>query len=308
MKREGDENMLKSKGRNKTWTARAGLSMFVLLAVFVAAVPLVFSAVGPTITNLQPTNGSFINYNTPTISANYSSDGGINVSSVKMWVDGDAVTPDSISATSVSYTPTGGPLGEGLHSVTINVSDDEGNPNSTSWSFTVDTIPPTILFTYPTPANESTNTTGFVNITVNVTDPVPGSGLVDAVNISVWDETGLYLNNINASFDGHKYYYIDNVSSPGIPLPTGTYTYKDYAKDVAGNVNVSETRVITVNEPALPWDLNNNNQVDVGDLVIVGNHFGETGTPGWIQCDFNNNGQIDVGDLVIVGNHFGGVI
>lgn len=64
----------------------------------------------------------------------------------------------------------------------------------------------------------------------------------------------------------------------------------------------------TVSIQTLPWDLNNNGQVDVGDLVIVGNHFGETGTPGWIQCDFNNNGQIDVGDLVIVGNHFGETI
>ena len=64
----------------------------------------------------------------------------------------------------------------------------------------------------------------------------------------------------------------------------------------------------TVSIQALPWDLNNNGQVDVGDLVIVGNHFGATGTPGWIQCDFNNNGQIDVGDLVIVGNHFGETI
>ena len=72
--------------------------------------------------------------------------------------------------------------------------------------------------------------------------------------------------------------------------------------------------VVTAEVELLPWDLNNNDQVDVGDLVIVGNHFGETGTPGWIipelgkTCDFNNNGQIDVGDLVIVGNHFGETI
>lgn len=303
--------MLKSKGRSKAWMAGAGLSMFVLLAVFVAAAPLVFSAAGPTITDLQPADGSFINYNSPTISANYSSDPAeINESSVKMGVDGNDVAPDSISATGVSYTPTE-PLGEGLHNVTVNVSDTADNSNSTSWLFTVDTILPMLLFTEPTPANESTNTTGYVNVTVNVTDPVPGSGLVDSVNVSIWNETGLYLDNTTFAFDGYKYYYWDNTSGiplPGIPLPNGNYTYKVYAKDVAGNMNGSETRVITVNELALPWDLNNNGQVDVGDLVIVGNHFGETGTPGWIQCDFNNNGQIDVGDLVIVGNHFGETI
>jgi hypothetical protein len=91
-------------------------------------------------------------------------------------------------------------------------------------------------------------------------------------------------------------------------LQNGLYVYKVYANDTDGNWNVSEMRVVTVNKAALPWDLNDNGQVDVGDLVIVGNHFGETGTPGWIQCDFNNNGQVDVGDLVIVGNHFGETI
>ena len=194
----------------------------------------------PTIINLLPADGSFINNAKPTISANYSDDSGINVSSIEMRIDGNIVTLDSLSETDVSYTPAAD-LDEGSHTVTVNVSDNCTNQRSTNWSFTVDTMPPTVLFISPTPANESTNTTGYVNFTVNVSDPVPGSGLEDIINVSVWNETGIYLNNKTMqAFDEHKYYYYT-------PLPNGNYTYRAYAKDVAGNTRVSETRVVTVN-------------------------------------------------------------
>ena len=203
---------------------------------------------GPTITNLQPADGSSINNNTPAICANYSDPNGINVSSVKIFVDDNDETANAtVEEDYVCYTPITA-LPDGLHNVTVNVSDNCTNPNSTSWSFTVDTAAPTIEFIPPTPANDSLNTTGCVNVTVNVTDPTPGSGLEDIINVSVWNETGMiYLNNETMqAFDEHKYYY--NVFSPdGAPLPDGNYTYKVYAKDVAGNTRVSETRVVKVN-------------------------------------------------------------
>ncbi|MCK4734873.1 MAG: hypothetical protein KAT65_20635 [Methanophagales archaeon] len=203
---------------------------------------------GPTITNLQPADGSSINNNTPAICANYSDPNGINVSSVKIFVDDNDETANAtVEEDYVCYTPITA-LPDGLHNVTVNVSDNCTNSNSISWSFTVDTIAPTIEFIPPTPANDSLNTTGCVNVTVNVTDPTPGSGLEDIINVSVWNETGMiYLNNETMqAFDEHKYYY--NVFSPdGAPLPDGNYTYKVYAKDVAGNTRVSETRVVKVN-------------------------------------------------------------
>ena len=195
----------------------------------------------PTITNLQPPDGSFINGSTPAICANYSDPSGINVSLVNIFVDDKDETANATREEDyVCYIPTTA-LSEGLHNVTVNASDNCTNPNSTSWSFTVDTVPPTIEFIDPTPANESTNTTGYVRFTVNVSDPVPGSGLEDIINVSVWNETGIYLNNETMqAFDEHKYYYYT-------PLPNGNYTYKAYAKDVAGNTGVSETRVLRMN-------------------------------------------------------------
>jgi len=135
---------------------------------------------------------------------------------------------------------------EGVTTIWYYSVDNAGNVEDTkSVDVRIDLTEPTVVFIDPTPANGSVNTTGYVNVTVEVTDPSLGSGLEDIVNISVWNETGLYLYNTTYNFNEHKYYY--NVSSPdGTPLPDGNYTYKVYAKDIAGNTGMSETRCVTV--------------------------------------------------------------
>ena len=193
----------------------------------------------PTITSLQPPDDSFINNTKPTISANYSDDSGINESSVEMRMDGSIVIPDSLSETGVSYTPAAD-LGEGLHNVTVNVSDNCANQNSTSWSFTLDTIAPTIKFIEPpTPANNTEVNISYVNVSVNVTDY--SSGIDNATVVMVWNETGYPMAEYMYAFTEGKYYCV--VSN----LKNGNYTYWVQADDIAGNMNVSETRVVTVN-------------------------------------------------------------
>jgi len=41
------------------------------------------------------------------------------------------------------------------------------------------------------------------------------------------------------------------------------------------------------------------------DLILVSQHLGESGTPGWIREDVNKDGYVDVLDLTIVGQHMG---
>jgi hypothetical protein len=53
------------------------------------------------------------------------------------------------------------------------------------------------------------------------------------------------------------------------------------------------------------WDVNQDGSIDVLDMILVGNHFGETGDPGWIAEDVKPDGSIDVLDLILIGNHFG---
>jgi hypothetical protein len=59
------------------------------------------------------------------------------------------------------------------------------------------------------------------------------------------------------------------------------------------------------NSTAPDWDLNGDHVCNIGDVVVIGLHWGETGTPGWIPEDLNNDGDINIGDVVVLGLHWG---
>jgi hypothetical protein len=90
-----------------------------------------------------PTPGSIINDNQPIMGASFMDNGtGMNVSTVRMLVDGfDITNLATITSSSITWA-TPFLLTEGLHWVNVSASDNFGNYNSTEWSFTVDTIPP----------------------------------------------------------------------------------------------------------------------------------------------------------------------
>lgn len=96
----------------------------------------------PTISDLTPAGGAFVNKGTPTISATVTDASGIDESSIVMTVNSADVSYSYESETGiVSYTPTT-TLAEGSHTVVLEVSDTVSNQAIESWSFTVDTIPP----------------------------------------------------------------------------------------------------------------------------------------------------------------------
>ena len=51
-------------------------------------------------------------------------------------------------------------------------------------------------------------------------------------------------------------------------------------------------------------DVNADTSVNVLDLVLVGQHWGETGAPGWIRADVNKDSSINVLDMVIIGQRW----
>lgn len=92
---------------------------------------------GPTISNLQPSDGSTISSTSTTISADYS-DGGSNVdqNSVVLTFDGNNETSNAtVNQNSISYDT--GTLSTGAHIVNLTVEDDLGNSNSSEWTFSV---------------------------------------------------------------------------------------------------------------------------------------------------------------------------
>jgi PKD repeat protein len=66
---------------------------------------------------------------------------------------------------------------------------------------------------------------------------------------------------------------------------------------------VFETVVLTQAQP--DWDLNGDHVCNIGDVVVIGLHWGETGDPGWIPQDINKDGVINMLDVTIVGLHWG---
>ena len=82
----------------------------------------------------------------------------------------------------------------------------------------------------------------------------------------------------------------------------GSYQVYFEVNDIGGLTD-SETIAITVNNAYPPYDINKDSIIDVSDLTIVGQYYGEE-KPSY---DLNDDGVIDIMDLLIIGQHFGEV-
>ena len=146
--------------------------------------------------------------------------------------------------------------------------------NGTVTVTTVDTTPPTIEFIAPTPADGSTVTVNYVNVTVNVTDPSGVSTVL--LNWNGLNET------MNMTADNTW-----SVNKTG--LSNGDYTFKVYANDTAGNMGVSETRVVTVNVGAAEHE-----GVYLEPQSSSASCGGETEVQIWVNATNFQSGQINL--------------
>ena len=53
------------------------------------------------------------------------------------------------------------------------------------------------------------------------------------------------------------------------------------------------------------YDVNSDGSCNIIDFVLIANHFGDSGPPGWIREDVDNNGLINTLDIVAVSNNYG---
>jgi outer membrane protein assembly factor BamB len=51
-------------------------------------------------------------------------------------------------------------------------------------------------------------------------------------------------------------------------------------------------------------DLNGDGIVNVVDLILIGQRFGDSDVPGWINLDVNRDGKVDILDMVLVAQNF----
>jgi hypothetical protein len=70
-----------------------------------------------------------------------------------------------------------------------------------------------------------------------------------------------------------------------------------------GNANDTEDIIITVNN-VYQTDVNGDGKVNVLDIIIVAQHWNETGANGWINEDINENGTVNVLDIILIGQNW----
>lgn len=71
--------------------------------------------------------------------------------------------------------------------------------------------------------------------------------------------------------------------------------WQEALPDVSEQISIPQT---------LPWDINNDGIVNIKDLILISDSFGEANTE-YPKTDVNKDGKVDIIDLLYVATHFG---
>ena len=219
--------------------------------------------VAPVITILSPSGGAYVsNSKQPVVFTVVDEAGGsgIDLSSLVVKQDGVAVASTAISTTaitngySVTYTPATA-LSDGSHTVTLSVSDNDGNAaEQKTTTYTVDTVPPTLNLS--SPVDGLITATASLNIS-GTTNDATSSPVVIAVKLNGVDQ-GSVTVGANGSF------------SKTITLANGSNTIEVTATDAAGKVSsVSRTVTLDTSVPKVVSATITPNPVDAGATMII---------------------------------------
>ena len=126
------------------------------------------------------------------------------------------VSTDGTTWTIVTGTRHVMTLADGAYTETVKVTDNAGNVNQTSVSFTVDRVKPVVVIS--SPVNGTTNTTGSVTLQWNASDATSG------------------IANTEVSSDGTTWTNVTG-NSTVLTLADGTYTVHLKVTDKASHVN-----------------------------------------------------------------------
>ncbi len=180
----------------------------------------------PRISWVSPSPASFFNSTIGTISAEcYDPVSGIDPCSFVMLVDSSEVDANLDLSSGFAQHAFAG-LPSGPHTVSLSISDNAGNEATSTWSFTIDTSPPSINHTSAVPANNSA---------------IFGQNILIACNYS--DNYILDLGSISLIVDGTEYAANATATPSGISLnlslQVGLHTVNLTISDVAGNTAVA---------------------------------------------------------------------
>ena len=219
--------------------------------------------VAPVITIMSPSSGAYVtNSKQPVVFTVVDEAGGsgIDLNTLVVKQDGTAVAASTLAKTSitngysVTYTPASA-LSDGSHTITVNVSDHDGNAASQkSTTYKVDTVPPTLNITAPTEG--LITATASINI-VGTTNDVTSS----PVSITI---------KLNGTDQGRVTVGSDGTFSKSVTLAEGGNTIIVTATDAAGKTS-SVTRTVTL-DTSVPKVVSASitpNPVDAGATMVI---------------------------------------
>ena len=219
--------------------------------------------VAPVITILSPTSGAAVTNNKQPVTFTVTDEAGgsgVNISSLVVKQDGTAAAASTITSTAITngysatYTPSTA-LSDGSHTVTITVSDNDGNAaTAKSTTYKVDTVPPTLNITAPANALVTNAASLVVRGTTNDTSSSPVT-----VKITL---AGADQGTVTVGSDGSF--------SKTLTLVEGSNTIVITATDAAGKSS-SVTRAVTLDttKPVIKSAVISPNPVDAGASMVI---------------------------------------
>ena len=180
----------------------------------------------PRIQILQPVLGAYLNTVTPTISLQYSGSFGVNLSSLKVLINGaDETALFTKTNTGATATlPAGKALPQGANQVVAQIQNLAGTQATASTSFNIDTTAPVISFAHPTP------------------NSYHGSSTVE-IMVQYSDDQALDTSTLRVTLDGAA---VSTTTTPtsasGVAsaVANGVHLLVGTVKDLAGNTATSQ--------------------------------------------------------------------
>ena len=219
--------------------------------------------VPPVITILSPSSGAYVsNTNQPVVFTVTDEDGGSGVDLTTLVVkqDGTAAAASTIAATaitngySVTYTPASA-LSDGSHTVTVPVSDHDGNAAEEKPTiYTVDTVPPTLNIT--SPAEGLVTAKAALNVT-GTTNDATSSPVTVKISLNGVDQ-GTVTVGTGGAF------------TKTVTLSEGQNTLTVTATDAAGKTStVTRTVQLDTSVPTITAATVSPNPADAGATVVI---------------------------------------